>query len=59
MNTLAQIAASYGVTYADLATIVGIDGVDPHRDLNTAQTELVVRLIEASDFFAGSGRHRF
>jgi len=61
VSTLAQIAASYGVENIDLATVVGIDGVDPHTELTEGQTSLIVELIETSGLFpAGrSGRHRF
>lgn len=61
MSTLAQIAASYGVEYTNLATLVGIDGVNPHAELNDNQTALIVDLIESSNAFSSghSGRHRF
>lgn len=59
MNTLAQIAASYGVGYAQLATIIGIDGVDPRAELNDGQAAFIVKFIESSSFFASAGRHRF
>lgn len=59
MITLAQIAAGYGIDYAELSTIIGIGGVDPHGTLNDGQAALIVNLIESSSFFAGAGRHRF
>lgn len=60
MNTLAQIAASYGMRYGDLGSIVGIAGVDPNAELNDRQMALIVELIETSESVTGSrGRHGF
>lgn len=60
MSTLAQIAASYGIPYTDLGSVVGIAGVNPNAELNDRQTALIINLIEASESLPGSrGRHRF
>jgi hypothetical protein len=60
VSTLAQIAASYGVRYVDLASLVGINGVDPNAELNERKTAMIVGQIEASGSFGSShGRHRF
>lgn len=59
MITLAQIAAGYGIDYAELSTIIGIGGVNPHGALNDGQATLIVNLIESSSFFSSTGRHRF
>ncbi len=59
MNTLAQIARSYGLRPRELSRFIGIEGVDPQSELNDGQIALVVRLIENSDNAGSSGRHHF
>ena len=61
VNTLAQIARSYGLKPEDLSRFVGTAGVDPLSELNDGQIALIVELIDKSGAFTsgGAGRHHF